>query len=210
MLCEHIGAAFSLILDEKMTLGLAAPRPERVPVESLSERELIEQAIEERRERALAERMKVKSADPHQPWTDYLATSTISGKTYRVAMRGREPGDSHCSCPDFRTNTLGTCKHILHVLAKLKRRFTVSELQRPYRRKTIAVHVRYRDQAALRLVLPEKLAAPSSALLGIYVAGTLLTSKTCLSGSGTGAARRTVNIYPTRKNSSSGGCCSIA
>lgn len=56
-LCEHVGAAFSLILDEKMTLGLAAPPPERVPVESLSERELIERAIEERRERARSERM---------------------------------------------------------------------------------------------------------------------------------------------------------
>src|ERR1700751_3776596 len=48
-LCEHVGAAFSFILDEKMTLGLAAPPPERVPVESLSERELIERAVEERR-----------------------------------------------------------------------------------------------------------------------------------------------------------------
>src|SRR5262245_5998671 len=45
-LCEHVGAAFSLILDEKMALGLAAPPPERVPVESLSERELLKLAIE--------------------------------------------------------------------------------------------------------------------------------------------------------------------
>ncbi|GEM_PF-6843601 len=36
-LCEHVGAAFSLILDEKMALGLAAPPTERVPIESLGE-----------------------------------------------------------------------------------------------------------------------------------------------------------------------------
>src|SRR5437868_14531665 len=70
-LCEHVGAAFSFILDEKMTLGLAAPPLERVPVESLSEQELIERAIEERRERARTERMIDKSAEPQQPWTDY-------------------------------------------------------------------------------------------------------------------------------------------
>jgi hypothetical protein len=29
---EHVGAAFSFILEEKMTLGLAAPPRERVPV----------------------------------------------------------------------------------------------------------------------------------------------------------------------------------
>jgi hypothetical protein len=40
-LCEHVGTAFAFILDEKMTLGLAAPPPERVLVESLSEKELI-------------------------------------------------------------------------------------------------------------------------------------------------------------------------
>src|SRR5438128_7491961 len=154
-LCEHVGAAFSFILDEKMTLGLAAPPAERVPVESLSEQELIERAIEERLERAHAERMTVKSANPEQPWTDYTVASTISGKAYRVALRGREPGDAYCSCPDFRTNTLGTCKHILHVLTKLKRRFTSAQLNRPYVRKTISLHVRYHERAALRLLLPE-------------------------------------------------------
>jgi hypothetical protein len=140
-LCEHVGAAFAFILDEKMTLGPAAPPAERVPIESLSEEELIRQAIDERRERARAERMTVKSADPGQPWTDYAVSSRVSGKTYRVAVRGREPGDSYCSCPDFRTNTLGTCKHILHILTKLNLRFTAAQLKQPYRRKTISVHV---------------------------------------------------------------------
>src|SRR6266481_3780561 len=196
-LCEHVGAAFSFILDEKMTLGLAAPPPERVPVESLSEQELIEQAIEERRERARTERMIVKSAEPEQPWTDYAVSNTISGKTYRVAVRGREPGDSYCSCPDFRTNTLGTCKHILHVLAKLKRRFTETELKRPYHRRTIGVHVQYRDQATLRLLLPERLDPEASEVLGklrdrdIEDVPDLLKRIQYLERRG-----RTINIYP--------------
>src|SRR3989441_11537774 len=196
-LCEHVGAAFSFILDEKMTLGLAAPPRERVPVESLSEQELIERAIEERWERARAERMTVKSANLGQPWTDYTVTSTISGKTYRVAVRGREPGDSYCSCPDFRTNTLGTCKHILQVLAKLKRRFTAAELRRPYRRKTISVHVQYCDRAALRLLLPEKLDPETGEALGklrdrdIEDVPDLLKRIQHLERKG-----RTVNIYP--------------
>ncbi len=156
-LCEHVGAAFAFILDEKTTLGLAAPPPERVPIESLSEEELIRQAIDERRERARTERMTIKSADPGRPWTDYAVSSTVSGKTYRVAVRGREPGDSYCSCPDFRTNTLGTCKHILYVLARLNRRFKAARLRQPYRRKAISVHVQYRDHASLRLFLPENL-----------------------------------------------------
>jgi hypothetical protein len=195
--CEHIGAAFAFILDEKMALGLAAPPPERVPVESLSEQELIERALEERRERARTERMMVKSADPNQPWTDYTISSTISGKTYRVAVRGREPGESYCSCADFRTNTLGTCKHILQVLTKLKRRFTVAQLKRPYRRRTIGVHLQYRERVELRLLLPEKLDAETDEVVGdlrdrdIHDVPDLLKRIRHLERQG-----RPVNIYP--------------
>src|SRR5213594_4175344 len=196
-LCEHVGAAFSFILDEKMTLGLAAPPPERVPVESLSEQELIERAIEERRERARTERMIVKSAEPEQPWTDYAVSSTVSGKTYRVAVRGRKPGDSYCSCPDFRTNTLGTCKHILHVLTKLNRRFTAAQFKRPYKRKTIGVHIQYGAHTALRLLLPEKLDSEASEMIedlrgrDIDDVADLLKRIQGLERQG-----RTVNIYP--------------
>src|SRR3972149_7296978 len=54
--CEHLGAAFSLILEEKLALGLSAPPPERRPNESLNGHELIKLAIEERLERARTER----------------------------------------------------------------------------------------------------------------------------------------------------------
>lgn len=155
--CEHAGAAFSLILEEKSGLGLAAAPQLRVPVESLNEEELVENALAERAERAKAEKMSVQAADPAKPWTDYVVTNRTSGKSYRVALRGTEPGDSYCSCPDFRNNTLGTCKHILHVLHKAKRKFAASQLKRPYRRKRLGLHLRYDRDVTLRLLVPEKL-----------------------------------------------------
>jgi len=156
--CEHIGAAFSLILEDKTPLGLAvAPPPPRVPMESLDESELVARALAERAERASQEKMTVQSADASRPWTDYTVTNRLSGKSYRVALRGLQPGDSFCSCPDFRTNTLGTCKHVLHVLRKIKRKFKPAELKRPYRRKHLGLHLRYGHDVTLRLLLPEKL-----------------------------------------------------
>ncbi len=154
--CEHIGAAFSLILEEKTALGLAAPPPERAPVESLSEEELVRQALAEREERARSEKMTLRSMDPKTMWTDYVVTSAASGKTYRVALRGWEHGESYCSCPDFRKNTLGTCKHILHALAKVRKRFLAAVRNRPYRRRQIEVHLIHGDELELRLLLPEK------------------------------------------------------
>ncbi|HVX59478.1 MAG TPA: DEAD/DEAH box helicase [Pirellulales bacterium] len=155
--CEHVGAAFSLILEDKLALGLAAAPPPRVAVESLSEAELVERALAERAERAKTEKMTIQAADASRPWTDYVVTNRLSGKSYRVALRGVERGDSYCSCPDFRTNTLGTCKHILHVLQKAKRKFTASRLKRPYRRKRLGLHLRYDRDVTLRLLVPDRL-----------------------------------------------------
>jgi len=155
--CEHAGAAFSLILEEKMALGLAAPPPERVPVQSLGEEELVRRAMAEREERARAERMTVHSTDAKKLWTDYLVTNALSGKTYRVALRGWEPGDSYCSCPDFRKNTLGICKHILFVQRWVERRFSAAQRRRAFEPRDIAVHLRYGETLELRLLVPGRL-----------------------------------------------------
>jgi hypothetical protein len=155
--CEHAGAAFSLLLEEKTALGLAAPPPERIPVESLGEDELIRRALAEREERSRKEKFKLQSRDPQKPWTDYTITSAASGKSYRVALRGRERGISFCSCPDFRTNTLGTCKHIMCALRRVERKFSDAALRNPYRRKNLSVHLTSGDRLALRLGIPDKL-----------------------------------------------------
>ena len=163
--CEHVGAVLSLVLEEKTALGLAELPPERVPAEALSEEELLRRALEEREERARTERMVVRSEDPGRPWADYAVTNKASGKTYRVALRGSKRGEAYCSCPDFRKNGLGTCKHVMHVLRKVRKRFPAVRLRRPYRRRHLAVHVRYGDVAELRLLRPKSIDAELERIL---------------------------------------------
>ena len=74
-----------------------------------------------------------------------------------MALRGWKAGESYCSCPDFRKNTLGTCKHIIHALDKLRRRFPSSVRNEPYRRRGISVHLAYGRELELRLLLPARL-----------------------------------------------------
>ena len=155
--CEHMGAAFSLILEEKLSLGLSAPPPEKKPVESLSDADLVKLAIEERAERAEKERMQIKSMDSKTLWTDYAVTSHTSGKSYRVALRGWERGDSYCSCPDFRKNTLGICKHILYALQEAKKRFSKTVRETPYQIRNIGVHLKYDEETELRVLVPDNL-----------------------------------------------------
>lgn len=155
--CEHAGAAFALILEEKLALGLASAPPEHSPVGSLSEEALIAQALAEREARARTEKMRLTAVDPEEIWTDYTVTNAVSGKSYRVALRGWQRGESYCSCPDFRKNTLGACKHTLHALDKVRRRFPPAVRNRPHRRRGISVHLVYGRQLELRLLLPERI-----------------------------------------------------
>ncbi len=55
-------------------------------------------------------------------FSEFGVRNPKSGRSYRVAIRGTAPGDNYCSCPDFATNELGTCKHIEFTLGRLERR----------------------------------------------------------------------------------------
>jgi superfamily II DNA or RNA helicase len=59
----------------------------------------------------------------HEPmFSDFRVHNPQSATHYRVAIRGNALGCNFCSCPDFATNDLGTCKHIEFTLAKLAKR----------------------------------------------------------------------------------------
>ena len=55
-------------------------------------------------------------------FSEFAVANPQSGGRYRVAIRGRGMGENFCSCPDFATNDLGTCKHIEFTLARIETR----------------------------------------------------------------------------------------
>ncbi len=171
--CLHIGGLLSQILENKSGLGLAEPPPETPLVAANDDAAIVEAALAERRERAKAERMKIRSQDETRPWTDYTVTNLASGKTYRVALRGEERGISYCACPDFKTNTLGTCKHVMKVLARAKKRFPTTALHKLYRRRRVTVHLRYDGEPSLALALPAKLEPAVQAVVAPRLGATI-------------------------------------
>lgn len=51
---------------------------------------------------------------------EYLVFNPLSDGRYRIRIGGLAPGENICSCPDFSTNDLGTCKHIEFALGKIE------------------------------------------------------------------------------------------
>jgi hypothetical protein len=171
--CEHVGGLLSILLEQKTDLGLAAPPPDRS--QATDDEKLVALALEERAKRAKTERMRVRSIDPSTPWTDYTVSNETSGKTYRVALRGETRGVSYCSCPDFKVNTLGTCKHIMKVLERA-RAFPRKVRDRPYRRTRITVHLRYVEGVALAVALPLRMTDEARAIIRPLERGTIEAS----------------------------------
>src|SRR4051812_49797489 len=81
---------------------------------------LRESQIDVRRKRAAEEGLTIQNLGRNRVFSDYLVSNPKSGGKYRVSIRGFDIGDNSCECPDFRTNTLGTCKHVEAVLATLR------------------------------------------------------------------------------------------
>ncbi|CAM3663056.1 DEAD/DEAH box helicase [Roseateles saccharophilus] len=81
---------------------------------------------------------------------EFVVINPQSKGRYRVAMRGMKPGDNYCSCPDFATNDLGTCKHIEFTLAKLLARRDGKVLARGFQPSYSEVYLHYAGARQLR------------------------------------------------------------
>src|SRR5690348_17277777 len=55
-------------------------------------------------------------------FSEFRVSNPAAKSHYRVAIRGKRPGANYCSCPDYATSELGTCKHIEFTLARLEKK----------------------------------------------------------------------------------------
>ena len=83
-----------------------------------------------RRQFGEQQRFILKNVGGHPLFSEFVLTNPESGKTYKIAIRGEAPGMNYCSCPDYRINNLGTCKHIEFTLAKLSQQHWMTKMLR--------------------------------------------------------------------------------
>jgi hypothetical protein len=69
-----------------------------------------------RKQYALEQKFKVKNIGSQSLYSDNEVYNPDTNKTYKVSIRDNISSRNYCSCPDFRVNTLGTCKRVEFVL----------------------------------------------------------------------------------------------
>lgn len=116
---------------------------------------LREEQIDIRRQRAKAVKFGIENLGKNRVFSDFRVTNPESGGVYTVTIRGFDAGDRNsCTCPDFKSNTLGTCKHIVAVIDHLgddvppQMRKKKATITRP------EIYVEYGEQHLLGLLLP--------------------------------------------------------
>ncbi len=119
--CHHSAAALiktSEILEERGTNN-------STEVGAYSRKEMIKRVLKEREKKARNEEFKITFAENIY---GIHKVKTKMHKIYNVTIRDFDAGNGYCSCPDFRTNKLGTCKHLIYAIEKVKSNFPIIEL----------------------------------------------------------------------------------
>ena len=112
---------------------------------------LEEWQLELRRQFGREQKYRLKNLGDHSALSVFQVTNPESRNHYRVTIRGRNAGDNSCSCPDFATNTLGSCKHIEFTLAKLMRKADSARVLKNNHWPPISeVHLQYGAQRLIR------------------------------------------------------------
>ena len=129
---------------------------------------LREEQIDLRRQRARAANLSIENVGRNRVFSDYRVTNPQTKGQYTVTVRGFDTGDNACTCPDFKSNTLGTCKHIEAVLERLQ-----SDGEPVKRRKAVVVRPEVTldygaPQLRLRLQLPPRHSDPLAQLAGRF------------------------------------------
>src|SRR5213592_4176497 len=116
-----------------------------------------------RRERASSELMHVESLESSEPVFSTFAVRPPSGACYEVEVRSLSERENSCSCPDFRTNGLATCKHVEAVVARLRRTPAGrSALERADRSPRVEVFLRRTGEEPEVVFVPPKRKLPVS------------------------------------------------
>jgi superfamily II DNA or RNA helicase len=119
-ICPHIATALlqlRQILDEEAEEAAA---PDSAG-ERYTREEMIRRVLKERHEKAEKEVFELAIGDNIHGFHE---VATAAGARYQITIRDFETNNGYCSCPDFRTNKLGTCKHLIYAVMNIKKKLS--------------------------------------------------------------------------------------
>jgi len=105
-----------------------------------------------RRQFAAIKTFRIKKLGEHAVFTDYEVYNPETKNSYKVAICSKDNSLNYCSCLDFKTNGLGTCKHIEAVMHKIQEQPQLSKkLEEEYTPCYTSIYLEYRKERIVKL-----------------------------------------------------------
>jgi SNF2 family DNA or RNA helicase len=123
-LCKHKTASL-LQLDEYFRLTAEETTQEGI---KYTRKGMIQRVIEERRKKAQQANYEIDFAD--NIFGEHILTNE-RGTQYHITFRDIERRHGYCNCPDYSTNKLGTCKHLIFAFNNIKQQPDIVPPQLP-------------------------------------------------------------------------------
>ncbi|MEL6821606.1 MAG: DEAD/DEAH box helicase, partial [Calditrichota bacterium] len=93
--------------------------------ETYTREEMMDRVLKEREERAKNEKYEILFSDNVY---GIHTLKSASGRVYGLTIRDFETGSGYCTCPDYKTNKLATCKHLMWLLRDIKHKRPIEKM----------------------------------------------------------------------------------
>jgi len=91
------------------------------------------------------------SGEAKSAFGDYEVYNAATKNRYKVAFRGMDNPMNFCSCLDFKTNRLGTCKHLESLILNLKNNPKIKDLSKQYAPTYTSVYLSYKNGREVKI-----------------------------------------------------------
>ncbi len=91
-------------------------------------------------------KFKLENQGEHPVFSDFILSNPDTNTQYKIAIRSQADSANFCSCLDFKTNRLGTCKHLGYAIPKIRRKRGHSKLFKAgYQQRHSSIYLDYKS-----------------------------------------------------------------
>jgi len=102
-------------------------------------------------------KFKLTNLGEHPIFSDFMILNPETGSQYKIAIRSQDDSANFCACLDFKTNQLGTCKHLGYALNKLPRKRGYRKIfNAGYQQPHSSIYLDYRKKRVIRMSIGTK------------------------------------------------------
>ncbi|MGH1361952.1 MAG: DEAD/DEAH box helicase [Calditrichia bacterium] len=136
--------------------------------ETYTRAEMIDRVMKEREARAKSESYEILFSENVY---GIHTLKSASGRVYGLTIRDFKAGSGYCTCPDYKTNKLATCKHLMFLLRDIQHKRPVEKMIETQPYPFVEIYCDPQNDYHVTYFYQGKISLGAASLLGKYFSG---------------------------------------